>query len=73
MYVATKSKASINGFTLLSGKIYKIEIQVLEQSINNGEEYFFQKNLVSFLIDKEEELLDELENIIKEGKKHEEN
>lgn len=66
MYVTAKSKASINGFTLLPSKIYKIEMQVLDRSGNNGEEYFLQKNLVSFLTDKEKELLGKLENIIKE-------
>lgn len=68
MYVEVSSEASINGYALQPEKIYKIEMDVLNRNSKKGEEYFLQKNLVSFLIDKEKELISNLETIIEREK-----
>jgi len=64
MYVKASSDVVFNGYNMAKGKIYKIEMQVLDRSSNNGEEYFLQKDLVNLLFDKEDELITKLQSVV---------
>lgn len=63
-YIKAEEFSSFNMINLFPGRIYKITTDTLDREGNDGEEYFFQKDLLSFLPSKEKELKECLKKYI---------
>ena len=64
-YIKTTGQVTINDFaTLQPNKIYKVTLQTLDRSSNDGEEYFMHKSLVKYINDYSDELINKLKVII---------
>ncbi len=66
-YVKPTQNVKINTKDLQAGTTYKIELDILDRSGNLGQEYFLQKDLISFIPSKKEQLESELSKIIAEN------
>jgi hypothetical protein len=67
-YIKSISSCVFNGTNLTAGSIYKIAFTALDRKGASEGEYFLQKELISKVEEKEQELLTTLENIIQENK-----
>ena len=67
-YIKSISSCVFNGTNLTAGSIYKIAFTGLDRKGASEGEYFLQKELISEVEEKEQELLTTLENIIQENK-----
>lgn len=64
-YIKASTITSINGKVINKDKIYKISCSILDREGNEGEEYFFQKELLDFIPSKENELKNQIKRFIK--------
>jgi len=62
---ATQEGCTLNGVALEKNKQYTVNLEDLDRSGNNGEEYFMQKHCAHFLRGLEEDLTDKLLQIIR--------
>ncbi|MDR0831408.1 MAG: hypothetical protein LBM99_00750 [Bacillales bacterium] len=66
--ITTNGEARINNFKLESNKTYIMYFQYLDRESNNGQEYFMHKSIIEKIPNKEQEMLNEMENFIKKIK-----
>lgn len=64
-YLMADEVASFNMISILPGRIYKVTTNTLDREGNDGDEYFFQKELLSFIPNKENDLKADLKKYIK--------
>lgn len=65
--ITSKTDNQFNNYKIEANKFYKISLTELGRSGSSNGEYFFQKDLISFIPSKESELLNILKRIVKEN------
>ena len=64
-YVYAEEMGSLNLVSLEKGKLYKVSCDTLDRESNDGDEYFYQKELLNYIPSREKELKQKLSKFIK--------
>ena len=64
-YVYAEEMGSLNLVSLEKGKLYKVSCDTLDRESNDGDEYFYQKELLNYIPSREKELKQILSKFIK--------